>query len=85
MDALNKLPKAMQLIRTGDSSIPPGAWLDVTAEDAYKYTLMLRDARVQLGQQNIYDRRGLKVIKRIRCHVNPADPECATKSEEEWK
>ena len=27
--------------------------------------------------------RGLKVIKKIRCSVNPGDPECATKSEED--
>jgi len=82
---LSQFDRAMQLIRVGDSSIPPGAWLDVTAEDAYKYTLMLREARIQLAQQGIYDKRGLKVIKRIRCHVNASDPECATKSEEEWK
>ena len=31
------------------------------------------------------DKRGLKVIKKIRCNVNPADPECTTKSEEDWK
>ena len=54
-------------------------------EDAVKYTLLLRESRVQLAQQGLYDKRGLKVIKRIRCHVNPGDPECQTKSEEDWK
>lgn len=82
---LSQFDRVLQLIRTGDASIPPSAWVEISPEDAYKYTLMLRDARIQLAQQGLYDKRGLKVIKRIRCHVNPGDPECATKSEEEWK
>ena len=77
--------RLLQLIRTGDSAIPPAQWIDVSPEDAYKYTLMLRDARLAMAQQGLYDKRGLKVLKRVRCHVNPSDPECATKSEEEWK
>jgi hypothetical protein len=82
---LSQFDRVLQLIRTGDASIPPTQWLEVSPEDAFKYTLMLREARIQLAQQGLYDKRGLKVIKRIRCHVNPADPECATKSEEDWK
>lgn len=82
---LGQFDRMLQLIRTGDASIPPAQWIEINAEDAYKYTLMLREARIALAQQGLYDKRGLKVIKRIRCHVNPSDPECTTKSEEEWK
>ncbi len=82
---LGQFDRVLQLIRTGDASIPPAQWVEISAEDAYKYTLMLREARISLAQQGFYDKRGLKVIKRIRCHVNPADPECVTKSEEEWR
>jgi len=82
---MGQFDRLLQLIRTGDSSIPPQAWIDVSPEDAYKYTLLLREARLDMAQKGLYDKRGLKVIKRIRCHVNPGDPECATKSEEEWK
>ena len=42
-------------------------------------------ARGDIAQKGLYDKRGLKVIKKIRCNVNPADPECTTKSEEDWK
>jgi len=82
---MSQFDRLLQLIRTGDSSIPPSAWIDVNAEDAYKYTLLLREARLDLAQRGLYDKRGLKVLKKIRCYVNPTDPECATKSEEEWK
>lgn len=75
--------RVLQVIRNYDATIPPMAWIDIDPEDAVKYTLLLRESRIQLAQQGLYDRRGLKVIKRIRCNVNPSDPECATKSEED--
>jgi len=75
----------LQVIRTYDSTIPPLAWIDIDPEAAVKYTLLLRESRIALAQQGLYDKRGLKVLKRIRCNVNPTDPECGTKSEEEWK
>jgi hypothetical protein len=77
--------RVLQVIRTYDSTIPPMAWIDIDPEAAVKYTLLLRESRIQLAQQGLYDKRGLKVLKRIRCNVNPADSECATKSEEDWK
>jgi hypothetical protein len=82
---LGQFDRVLQLIHTGDASIPPSQWVEISTEDAYKYTLMLRESRIALAQQGLYDKRGLKVLKRIRCHVNPADSECTTKSEEEWK
>jgi hypothetical protein len=77
--------RALQLIKQSDASIPPGVWMELSAENSYKYTLMLRESRIEIAQKGLYDKRGLKVIKKIRCNVNPADPECTTKSEEDWK
>lgn len=82
---LSQFDRALQFIKQADNSIPPTTWQDLSAENAYKYSLMLRESRIDIAQQGIYDKRGLKVIKRIRCNVNPADPECSTKSEEEWR
>lgn len=82
---LTQFDRALQFIKQADNSIPPTTWLDLSPENAYKYSLMLRESRIDIAQQGIYDKRGLKVIKRVRCHVNPADAECSTKSEEEWR
>jgi hypothetical protein len=82
---LSQFDRALQVIRQADAGIPPGTWLELSPENAYKYSLMLRESRIDIAQQGIYDKRGLKVIKRVRCSVNPADAECSTKSEEEWR
>lgn len=75
--------RVMQLIRRADASVPPQAWMDLEPQDNVRYTQLLRESRMQLTQQGLYDKRGLKILKRIRCHVNPGDGECATKQEEE--
>ena len=59
--------------------------MELSSENAYKYTLMLRESRIDIAQKGLYDKRDLKVIKKVRCKVNPVDPECTTKSEEDWK
>ncbi len=82
---LTQFDRAMQLVNSADKSIPPGTWMELSPENAYKYTLMLRESRIDIAQKGLYDKRGLKVIKKVRCAVNAADPECSTKSEEEWK
>ncbi|MCH8180308.1 MAG: hypothetical protein IIA02_11070 [Proteobacteria bacterium] len=82
---LGQFDRAMQLIRQADASVPPATWMELSPENSYKYTLMLRESRIDIAQKGLYDKRGLKVIKKIRCNVNPGDPECATKSEEDWK
>jgi hypothetical protein len=82
---LTQFDRAMQLIKQSDASVPASTWMELSPENAYKYTLMLRESRVDIAQKGLYDKRGLKVIKKVRCTVNPSDPECSTKSEEEWK
>lgn len=77
--------RTLQLIRKSEASIPASHWIDLTPENALQYTLLLRESRIDIAQQGIYDKRGLRVLKRIRCHVNPGDDECRTKSEEEWR
>lgn len=76
--------RALQLVRQTDRDIPLATWFDLDPQKAYDYTIMLREARIDIAKQGIYNKRGLKIIKRIRCKINKADPECATTSEEVW-
>ena len=82
---LSQFDRALQLIKQADATIPPGTWMDLSPENSYKYTLMLRESHIDIAEKGLYDKRGLKVIKKIRCNVNPGDPECSTRSEEDWK
>lgn len=73
--------RATALIKKAEKDIPASTWGDLTPENMVKYTIMLRDARVDIAEKGVYDKPGLKIIKRVRCSINAADPECSTNSE----
>lgn len=78
---LGQFNRAMALVNKAEKDIPESTWSDLTPENMLKYTIMLRDSRIEIANQGIYDKQGLKIIKRVRCSINPADVECTSNSE----
>ena len=74
--------RALQLIKTADAGIPAAVWIDLSPENVQKYNAMLRDSRIEIAGKGVYDKRGLKVIKKVRCAASPTEAECANKSDE---
>lgn len=73
--------RAMSIILRAEKTIPEQTWSDLTPENMIKYTIMLRESRVSIADQGLYDKAGLKLLKKIRCGINSADSECSTNSE----
>ena len=78
---LGQFNRAMTLINKAEKDIPAATWGDLTSENMVKYTIMLRDSRIAIAEQGIYDKPGLKIIKRVRCSINSADSECSANTE----
>jgi len=78
---LSHFDRALHFIDVAEKSVPANMWVDLPPENIPKYVQMFREARVEIANQGIYNKRGLNIIKRARCDVNPSDAECATKSE----
>lgn len=78
---LSQFDRALHIIQLAEKGIPASAWDDLPAENVPKYVLMLREARMDIAKQGLYNKQGLNIIKRARCSINPADAECATKDE----
>lgn len=72
---------ALRLINTAEKGIPAAMWDELPAENLPKYVQMFREARLVIAKEGLYNKRGLNIIKRARCEVNPADAECSTKTE----
>ncbi|MGP0171958.1 putative solute-binding protein [Pseudomonas sp. NCHU5208] len=75
--ALGQYDRAMSIVKQSESEIDNRYWIDIPPEDMEKYTVMLREARISLTDEGIYDKRMMAVMKRVRCQLNPADAECA--------
>lgn len=78
---LGQFDRAMKLIEKAERDIPASTWGDLTPDNMIKYTIMLRDSRIAIADEGVYDKPGLKIIKRVRCTVNPADSECSSNTE----
>lgn len=78
---LSQFDRSLGLINKAEKDIPASAWGELTPENSVKYTLMFRDARITIADQGVYDKRGLKIIKRVRCSINASDSECNSPSE----
>jgi hypothetical protein len=80
---LAQYDRALGLIANAEKGIPAASWNELPAESIPKYVLMLREARIDIAKQGMYNKQSLNIIKRARCSVNAADAECATKTEVE--
>jgi len=79
---LSEFDRAMKLIANADASIPAGTWIELSADNIQKYNAMLRESRIAITGQGVYNKQGLRVIKKVRCAVNPAEAECSAAGEE---
>ncbi|MES2720649.1 MAG: putative solute-binding protein [Pseudomonadota bacterium] len=70
-------PRAMGIVNKAEKDIPAGVWMDLPEKDKDGYVVLLRDARIALTKEGIYNPFTMKVLKKTRCSVNGADAECS--------
>ncbi|MEK8086964.1 putative solute-binding protein [Aquabacterium sp. A3] len=78
---LSQYDRALGLVAAAEKAIPAAMWQDLPPEVLPKYVVMLREARISIAKQGLYDKTTMNILKRARCSVNPADAECASQKE----
>ncbi|NBD21724.1 hypothetical protein GTZ97_13730 [Aquabacterium fontiphilum] len=78
---LSRFDQIVQLTRRADAEIPAKLWMDPSPADAERYVELMREGRIEMAEKGFYDKRGLKIIKRVRCDVNPSGAECSLPTE----
>lgn len=76
-----QLDRAFDMIKKSEADIEPKYWLEITPADKVNYTKLMREARLQLTREGVYDKRTMALLKRVRCKHDPAAAECALKDE----
>lgn len=74
---LSQYDRAMTLVQKSEKVVPASAWLELPEADKAKYVVLMRDSRIALTNDGLYDKTMMKVLKKSRCSVNGADAECA--------
>ena len=76
-----QLDRAFDMIKKSEADIEAKYWLDISAADKVNYTKLMREARLQLTREGVYDKRTMALLKRVRCKFDPTAAECALKDE----
>ena len=74
---VRQLPKSFAMVQRVEASIPAKYRMELDKEDKEKYQKLLRDARMDLTQQGIYDPTMMTVLKKARCTVERTNFECS--------
>ncbi len=70
-----------EFVEKETQEIDPKYWIDLSDDVKQQYGGMLRDVRIKLRDQGVYDGKMLKLMRKLRCKTNPAAAECAEKLE----
>lgn len=73
--------QALTHIRKAESDIPEKYWLNISGKKETEYKEMLRKIRISLSEKEIYDKRMMKLMFKLRCRSNPSHYECAERKE----
>lgn len=79
--AYSNFPKALEHILKAEKDIPEKYWVDLPEKKQTEYKEMLRQVRIELKNEGIYDARMLKILFKLRCRSNPGHYECVEKFE----
>ena len=63
------------------AEIDPKYWVDLSKDDHDKYNQMLRNVRISLRDEGVYDANMLRLMRKLRCAETPAAVECVEKLE----
>ncbi len=78
---IKQLPRQFNMIKRLEESIPAKYRMNLSKADTEKYQKLLRDGRMDLTKQGVYDPTMMSVLKRARCTVDRTNFECSLSGE----
>ncbi len=76
-----QLPRAMTLINKTENEIPAKYWMDIPANDRVGYVKLMRESRIDLTKEAIYNKKMMSLLKKVRCQKDSSSFECALNDE----
>lgn len=77
-EAIKRLDQAYEIIAEAEGGIPAEVWMHPPEDDVAEYNRMLRQVRLSLLEDGVYDERAIKLMRAIRCRVDGTRSECAS-------
>ncbi|MFI4984339.1 MAG: putative solute-binding protein, partial [Rickettsiales bacterium] len=78
---LGQLDRQMLTVNKIEKSIEPHYWDTIPANVAPGYVKILREARISLTKEGIYNKKMIGLLKKVRCRQDPNNSECSLTEE----
>ena len=76
-----QLDRQMATVARVEKSIDARYWMDLPANDKLGYIKILREARLSLARDDIYNKKMMSILKKVRCGQEPTNFECSLNDE----
>jgi hypothetical protein len=74
-------PRLMDSVIRLDNSVPNQYWSELSTNDKVGYIRLMREMRVKLIKDGIYNKKMTTLLKKVRCQQDPTAQECAMNDE----
>ncbi len=79
--AAGQFKESLKMAKRAERALPGKYWIEVSDADKALYDLKLREVRIRMRAKGVYHGGILRLMKRIRCKMDKARPECKDKRE----
>jgi hypothetical protein len=73
--------QAMKLVRNARVEVEQGWWINIPEADKARYDEMMRESRIPMTRDGIYDADMMSLLRKIRCKHNASRAECVNPTE----
>ena len=67
----------VERLKKADADLPEELWINLSAEEKLRYSRMLREARIKMTADGVYDTSMMHLLRKVRCKHEPANEECS--------
>ena len=78
---LKQLPRSVAMVQRLEAGIAPKSRVNLSNEEQVQYQRLLRQGRIDLTTQGVYDATMMRVLKKARCTVERTNFECSLAGE----
>jgi hypothetical protein len=73
--------RAMQIINNSREAVPEKWWIRIPEDDEERYNAMMREARIAMTRDGLFNKDMMTLLRKIRCRVDAGRAECSDQKE----
>jgi len=79
--SLSQMDNMLDVVKAAETEIPENRWISITSEVKADYDNYMRESRLALREEGLYQPLALKLMRKVRCKYTPTNTECVLKQE----